>query len=316
MPDIIPRTLQGSPLLVQWYQWGVIVGFILALAVTAWIFVDAQRSGQDATLWKSLAAVASVIGIPALLARVHQGFALEMRDSLGLVAIFSIGGAILAVAAAIGYAVSRSRVAAVCPVCGQPQDPTWTQCPYHSAPPPVVPIPAPVPIANSAAPSYMPSDPLGAGMQPGSSSRETLIAGREQNSVHAPDSANRARGTVILNREPESEPLALLIIKAGPYANTTLSLKAGVNTIGRDGRVNDHPIDDVAVSERHLSIRYADGRFTATDLDSSNGTFVNGERIDKQTLQSNDLVRIGTTEMVFVQVGEAPAGSASGETAH
>jgi hypothetical protein len=316
MPDIIPRTLQGSPFLVQWYQWGVIVGFILALAVTAWIFVDAQRSGQDATLWKSLAAVASVIGIPALLARVHQGFALEMRDSLGLVALFSIAGAVIAIAAAIGYAVSRSRVAAICPVCGQPQDPTWTQCPYHSAPPPVVPIPAPVPIANAGAPGYVPSDPLGATMSPTSSARETMIAGREQQSVHSPDSANRARGTVILNREPDSKPLALLIIKSGPYANTTLSLNAGVSTIGRDGRVNEHPIDDSSVSERHLSIRYADGKFTATDLDSSNGTFINGQRIDKQTLQSNDIVRIGTTEMVFVQVGDAPGSQPAGEAAH
>jgi hypothetical protein len=307
MPDIIPRTLQGAPLLVQWYQWGVIVSFVVALASTAWIFVDAQRSGQDATIWKSLAAVASVIGIPALLARVHAGFALEMRDSLGLVAIFSIVGAVLALAAVIGYAGTRNRAAAICPVCGQPQDPTWTHCPYHPAPQPVVAVSSPIPITNPAPPD-MSSSPFGGGSMSSSSPRETLIGGMEPAGLNASAGApSPKRGTVILSRESEPQPLALLIIKSGPYANTTLPLKAGVNTVGRDGRVNDHPIDDPAVSDRHLSIRYLDGRFTATDLDSSNGTFINNQKIDRQTLQSNDVIRIGKTDLVFVQISQSPA---------
>jgi pSer/pThr/pTyr-binding forkhead associated (FHA) protein len=107
---------------------------------------------------------------------------------------------------------------------------------------------------------------------------------------------------MILSLQPEPAPLALLVIKSGPYANTTLPLKAGVNTLGRDGLVNDHPIDDSAVSDRHLSIRSHEGRFTLTDLDSSNGTFVNEQKIDKQLLHSNDVIRIGKTEMVFVQI--------------
>jgi pSer/pThr/pTyr-binding forkhead associated (FHA) protein len=307
MPEIIARTLQGTPLLVQWYQWGVIVGFVAALAITAWIFVDAQRSGRDATVWKSLAAVASVIGIPALLARVHAGFALEMRDSLGLVAIFSGVGALLALSALIGYASTRTASAAVCPVCGQPQEPTWTHCPYHSAPQPVVAVSQPIPITNPAPPDLYPTPFGGSAMSSSSSPRETLIAGLEPNALKQAGGAPvQHRGTVILSRESEPAPLALLIIKSGPYANTTLPLKAGVNTLGRDGVVNDHPIDDAAVSERHLSIRYQDGHFTATDLDSSNGTFVNDQKIDKQQLQSNDAIRIGKTEMVFVQVGQNP----------
>src|SRR5579884_1908831 len=136
--DTIQQALQGTPLFAQWYQWGAVAGFVLALAVTAWIFIEAHRSGQDATAWKSLAAVASVIGIPALLARFHQGFALEMLDSLSLVLIFSMLGAVLALAAAVGFASTRTRAARLCPVCGQPQDPNWTHCPYHAAPEPVV----------------------------------------------------------------------------------------------------------------------------------------------------------------------------------
>src|SRR4051794_40360806 len=105
MPDIIQRTLQDNALLLQWYSWGVIAGFLIALGVTLWLFVDAQRAGTDATLWKSLAAVASVLSIPALLARIHGGFALEMRDSLTLLAILSMAAVLLALGAGIAYAM-------------------------------------------------------------------------------------------------------------------------------------------------------------------------------------------------------------------
>jgi hypothetical protein len=312
MPDIIPRTLQGIPLLVQWYQWGVIVGFIGALVITAWIFVDAQRNGQDATIWKSLAAVASVIGIPALLARVHAGFALEMKDSLALVAIFSVVGALIALVALIGYATVRSRAPQFCAVCGRPQEPGWTHCPYHPAAQSVAHISQPVPITSPAPPADVPfssPSPFGvSSMSSGSSPRETLIGGLEPNGMNGMKMGGapaKQHATVFLSRETEAQPLALLVINSGPYANTTLPLKAGVNTLGRDGQVNDHPIDDSAVSERHLSIRYQDGRFTATDLDSTNGTLINGKKIDsRQVLNSNDVIRLGSTDLVFVQVGQ------------
>jgi FHA domain len=285
MPDIIVRTLQGAPLLLQWYQWGVIVGFVGALAVTAWIFVDAQRAAQDATLWKSLSAVASVVGIPALLAREHAGFAFEMRDALSLVAGLSIAGAVLTVVALFGYSIGRRRSPSVCPMCDQPQQPGWTQCPYHPNRQQVL---APVPIADATRPLFR-------------SSTETLVGDRPVNRLSV-GSTGVQRGTVILGREEEPRPLALLIINSGPYANTTLPLKAGVTTLGRNGQVNDHPVDDAAVSERHVSIRYQDGRFVATDLDSTNGTFVNDERIERQALQSGDVMRIGKTHLFFVQV--------------
>ena len=38
-----------------------------------------------------------------------------------------------------------------------------------------------------------------------------------------------------------------------------------------------------------------------TDLNSTNGTFVNGKRITKQALRNGDLVRMGAIEMKFSQ---------------
>jgi hypothetical protein len=304
MPDIIPRALQEAPLLVQWFQWGVVVAFLLALGVTTWIFIDAHRSAQDATIWKSLGAVASVMGIPALLVRLHAGFAFEMRDSLAMVAIFSMAATVLAVVTAIGYASTRGPQGRTCRVCGQLQDPTWTRCPFHAMPDPVVPIASPTPITAPAPPSSSSGPVGGSSASAPSSGRETLVNANGSSARSANPSSSSSRSTVILNRDAEPEPIAFLIIRSGPYANTTLTLKEGVNTLGRDGRANDHAIDDPAVSERHLSLRYQDRRFTATDLDSSNGSFINNQRIEKQILHSNDIIRIGNTELAFVQIGE------------
>jgi hypothetical protein len=300
MPEIIQRTLQDSPILLQWYSWGAIAGFVGALAIAAWIFIDAQRIGEEATLWKSLAAVASVIGIPALLARAHAGFAFEMRDSLGLVAGFSMAGAVLSIVTLFGYAGTRGRAMTECPVCGQMQQPGWSQCPYH-------------PALQMSQPSVAPTQIAGA-VPTAMSSKETRIAMPGDFGSTGSASPVPHRGTVILSRQDEIAPLGLLVINGGQYANTTLPLKAGVTTLGRDGRVNDHKIDDDAVSERHLSIRYQDGKFSATDLDSSNGTFINNERVEgKRLLEANDTVRIGKTSMVFIQVG--PTSDASAEPA-
>ena len=67
-------------------------------------------------------------------------------------------------------------------------------------------------------------------------------------------------------------------------------------SIGRDPN-NDVVIDDNATSRRHLEIsRDAQGNTYIEDLNSSNGTFVNGHRINgRVALESNAIVRVGNT---------------------
>jgi transcriptional regulator with GAF, ATPase, and Fis domain len=66
-------------------------------------------------------------------------------------------------------------------------------------------------------------------------------------------------------------------------------------TIGRDPD-NDVPLDDNKLSRRHCRIvRGAEG-FFVEDLESSNGTYVNGERADRHALSLGDTIRIGFTE--------------------
>ena len=69
--------------------------------------------------------------------------------------------------------------------------------------------------------------------------------------------------------------------------------------IGRSRRV-DLPITDRILSRKHCSIIPMDSGFSIVDLKSQNGTFVNGERIDKADLEYDDVIEIGETVMVIL----------------
>lgn len=65
--------------------------------------------------------------------------------------------------------------------------------------------------------------------------------------------------------------------------------------IGRDS-ANDIVISDSKVSRNHLQITIDNGHYTLIDLGSTNGTFVNGQKIDDVTeIFSKDIVQIGNT---------------------
>ncbi len=72
-------------------------------------------------------------------------------------------------------------------------------------------------------------------------------------------------------------------------------------TIGRDPD-NDLVLDDRRVSRRHAEIRLRLGRYTLYDLQSTNGTFVNGRRVAEVVLGDGDRVVIGGSELLIQQV--------------
>lgn len=79
-------------------------------------------------------------------------------------------------------------------------------------------------------------------------------------------------------------------------------LMGPINVIGRDEE-NDIIFDDPGISRRHSEIRVTtDGphlKATVRDLGSTNGTFVNGERISSQRLEDGDRVTFGRTTVTF-----------------
>ena len=82
----------------------------------------------------------------------------------------------------------------------------------------------------------------------------------------------------------------------------TQALKQSQNLwlIGRDSHQVSLPIRDKRLSRCHAAIRYTASGFAIVDLDSTNGTFVNGERIRHQApLQDGDQIRLGSMTFNF-----------------
>lgn len=69
-------------------------------------------------------------------------------------------------------------------------------------------------------------------------------------------------------------------------------------TIGRNDS-NTIVIDNLAVSGTHARVDSVSATFILTDLESTNGTFVNGGLVSSHTLRNNDVILIGKHELVF-----------------
>ena len=69
-------------------------------------------------------------------------------------------------------------------------------------------------------------------------------------------------------------------------------------TIGRKN-FNDIVIANLAVSGAHAKIESVAKAFVLTDLDSTNGTFVNGTKITQHNLRHKDVITIGKHQLVF-----------------
>lgn len=75
-------------------------------------------------------------------------------------------------------------------------------------------------------------------------------------------------------------------------------LPGGVRTIGRSSRA-DFVVDAALVSRIHCRLTaLPDGELEVRDLDSTNGTFVNGQRIGIVRLASGDRLQVGRVELV------------------
>ena len=84
----------------------------------------------------------------------------------------------------------------------------------------------------------------------------------------------------------------------------THDLPEETTTIGRLPE-NALQIEDASVSSSHAEIFADEDRFFVRDLGSTNGTFINGEKIDKALLHEGDEVRFGTVLTRF-GVSQAP----------
>ncbi len=98
----------------------------------------------------------------------------------------------------------------------------------------------------------------------------------------------------------------------------TFQIPGDAATLGR-GDTNDIDIEDAKASKEHCRIERVGQRWKLVDLESKNGTKVNGEFKNKAWLGHGDLVQIGAAEMRFGLEGAAraaPGPAAPGRGAH
>lgn len=97
-----------------------------------------------------------------------------------------------------------------------------------------------------------------------------------------------------LLRERPRAPKASLEQREGQ----SLALGPDPILIGRDPQ-NDLVLDDRRVSRKHAEIRLRLGRYTLYDLQSTNGTYVNGRRVAEKVLEDGDKISVGGLELMF-----------------
>jgi pSer/pThr/pTyr-binding forkhead associated (FHA) protein len=86
------------------------------------------------------------------------------------------------------------------------------------------------------------------------------------------------------------------VVKEFPFLKDSL-------TIGRKPE-NDIPVDNLAVSGFHARIDKTGGEYILTDLQSTNGTFVNDDKVTSHKLKHGDNIIIGKHVLLFVASGQ------------
>jgi pSer/pThr/pTyr-binding forkhead associated (FHA) protein len=102
---------------------------------------------------------------------------------------------------------------------------------------------------------------------------------------------------------PASDPAGHLLVKktraSGLRSGERIALEP-VTVIGRHPRATI-VLDDAFVSSEHAQLSWSDGRWWVTDLDSTNGTLVNGRDVAVPTgLRFGDVIDIGENSLQLV----------------
>ncbi|HSH15140.1 MAG TPA: FHA domain-containing protein [Verrucomicrobiae bacterium] len=101
--------------------------------------------------------------------------------------------------------------------------------------------------------------------------------------------------------------MARLVVLTEGLTGRTYELKVDRTTVGRV-EDNAFQIAEPSVSSHHCEILLRGDQVIVKDLDSTNGTFINGQKITESPLQSGQILRLGQVE-VRLETGEAKEAS-------
>jgi hypothetical protein len=107
---------------------------------------------------------------------------------------------------------------------------------------------------------------------------------------------------------PDAAGYALEFV-SGRFQGTSVPLPEGAEVLlGRESDA-DVVLQEDMVSRRHAKIAVRGGEILLTDLGSTNGTFVNGQKVKRVRIAEGDRVLVGTSLMKVVRADAAPATS-------
>lgn len=93
---------------------------------------------------------------------------------------------------------------------------------------------------------------------------------------------------------PSTQEKQAALVEMSPLSDGSVHVFTDTFTIGRS-ETNDLVVEDDLVSRQHLRLWREGDEFWAEDLQSTNGTYVNGRRIQRTSLRNADLIRVGAT---------------------
>ena len=136
------------------------------------------------------------------------------------------------------------------------------------------------------------------GYQP--SAPAVTVKTRLESDVAREPAPNTTRRSVVLTDKRKQPVVGWFVALTGPQKGEDFRIREGPNTIGSAPDA-DVVLHDTGISGKHASLRYKDQRFTITDLDSTNGTYLNdrADPIAREELKDNDVIRIGEVTLKF-----------------
>jgi pSer/pThr/pTyr-binding forkhead associated (FHA) protein len=102
--------------------------------------------------------------------------------------------------------------------------------------------------------------------------------------------------------------LSLVVVNAGKASGQTIAIKIAQFVIGRDPQCNLRP-GSAMVSKKHCALLVREGRVFLEDFGSTNGTYLNDERVTGEVpLKNDDVLKVGPlTFKVVIEPTPAPS---------
>ncbi len=161
--------------------------------------------------------------------------------------------------------------------------------------------------ADTAAPSPPPANPSSAVPPPSvppTKGSAPAVGDRLRETVHGVPAASRPASTVLAN----------FLVRAGALKGQRLIVKTPVVNIGR-ADYNDIVFPDESVSTTHAKLQRREGVWVLVDLDSTNGTFIDGDQVKGEApLAPGATVRFGDVSTVFEPTDDSVGVEKGGST--